>query len=379
MELARTRTLPPRGAESAPVVVLLHGFLGSRRDFASLQNTLSRSFETVAIDLPAHGDSAWLRAAAPGWLGAALALSLATEVDRLAPQRQIVIVGYSMGGRLAMQLAADDDALAGRISALITLSASAGIEDTEARATRMARDEKLAERLGGMSALDFARWLRREWYSLPLWGRARPLSSDAAFEPMIRRRVDGARLSALAEVLVALSPGRVRALNDWLRKPPFRLLYVAGDDDEAYAGAARALAAPGEDAAKAEGEDSVLLRTDHPNLSVRLVPQAAHNLLAQAPNTVARLVAQFIEDAPARPTPPTSPTTPPPGLPPPPPRSRAVSAPPPRTAPAAASSAPSPRDKGLVVRGAKILRFRLPLRAPLPGVGLEWREGAEAL
>ena len=66
------------------------------------------------------------------------------------------LVGYSMGGRLALHVAL---ALAGRVRRLVLIGASPGIADAGARAERAAADERLAGEVEAMTIEAFAeRW-----------------------------------------------------------------------------------------------------------------------------------------------------------------------------------------------------------------------------
>eukprot|EP00966_Prymnesium_polylepis_P173565 4015232-Prymnesium_polylepis.1 len=55
-------TRPSISRRTRPLVVLVHGFLGDRRDVEPLRCAISAlgSFDCVSVDLPWHGDSARL-------------------------------------------------------------------------------------------------------------------------------------------------------------------------------------------------------------------------------------------------------------------------------------------------------------------------------
>src|SRR6185312_15342086 len=68
------------------------------------------------------------------------------------------LVGYSMGGRLALHVAL---ALPGRVGRLVLIGASPGIADPDQRAARRAADEALADEVDVMTIEAFAdRWAR---------------------------------------------------------------------------------------------------------------------------------------------------------------------------------------------------------------------------
>ena len=90
------------GKESAPVMVLLHGGLGSIDDFAALLPRLQQHFRVVALDTRGHGRSTFGQAA----LTYAQA---ADDVRQLLQHLQIQrysLFGFSDGGITAYRLAA---------------------------------------------------------------------------------------------------------------------------------------------------------------------------------------------------------------------------------------------------------------------------------
>lgn len=104
-------------AGQGPLVLFLHGTGGSSRAWSNQLRRLSQTHKVVAVDLPGYGDSelgdavhsvsdyvpfldAWMESA--GWESA-------------------VVVGSSMGGRLALQLALD---YPHRVRALVLVNAS---------------------------------------------------------------------------------------------------------------------------------------------------------------------------------------------------------------------------------------------------------------
>src|SRR5919198_1507155 len=86
---------------SGPVVVLLHGILGSRQSWVQLVALLRRDFTVVAPDLLGHGNS--MKRRGDYSLGAH-AGRLRDLLDALGV-RSATVVGHSLGGGVAMQFA----------------------------------------------------------------------------------------------------------------------------------------------------------------------------------------------------------------------------------------------------------------------------------
>ncbi len=89
------------GPPDAPAIVFVHGTRLTGSYWAVQQAALSGEFHTIAPDLPAHG----MRAAEPFTLDGA-ADTIATAIRAGASGGRAIVVGLSLGGYVAMTLAA---------------------------------------------------------------------------------------------------------------------------------------------------------------------------------------------------------------------------------------------------------------------------------
>ncbi|CCG43100.1 alpha/beta fold hydrolase [Magnetospirillum molischianum] len=87
------------GASSSPPLVILHGLLGSSRNWGSVAKALSDSWHVLAFDLPNHGASPWAETMDYPFM----AREIAAAIETLG--RKVVLLGHSMGGKAAMTLA----------------------------------------------------------------------------------------------------------------------------------------------------------------------------------------------------------------------------------------------------------------------------------
>lgn len=90
------------GAADAPPVVCVHGYTGSADAFNALARHLQHRLRIVAPDVRGHGESAWSRDGAYGYLDQAS--DIAALVDRLELET-FALIGTSMGGIIAMAYA----------------------------------------------------------------------------------------------------------------------------------------------------------------------------------------------------------------------------------------------------------------------------------
>lgn len=91
-----------QGSATQPPLVLLHGFLGSSYDWRELLPHLSQDYYCIAVDLPGHGRSCDIQIDSPGFSDC-VALLRHTLLKAGIPRFHLL--GYSLGGRIALHLA----------------------------------------------------------------------------------------------------------------------------------------------------------------------------------------------------------------------------------------------------------------------------------
>ena len=197
--------------------VFLHGFLGQPADWADVQAHLGPSLRVRVPVLPGHGAGA-----------ARTEDEFVRQQSEMGPCR---VVGYSMGGRLALRWAL---ASPRQVRSLVLVSASPGIEGDIDRAERRARDARWAMLLRAGDREAFL----KAWYEQPVFASLH--ANPYLLADVCRRRARGS-LRDLAEVVERMSPGAVPSLWRRLGELGQPVLHVAGERDVVYAGmAARA-------------------------------------------------------------------------------------------------------------------------------------------
>lgn len=258
-----------RDGHGSPLL-LLHGFTGSGATWDSLRATLRDRFEIITVDLPGHG-----RSSAPP---DPVRYSLRRTADDLAHVLDAfdighaAALGYSMGGRAALQLALAHPA---RICALILEGASPGIAGVAERSARVAADEALAAAIGrdGMEAF-VDRWER-----LPLWESQSAL--PAATRAGLRAERLGQRAEGLAGALRGAGAGVEPPVTERLVELSMPVLLIAGALDARYVALGRAMA------------------ERFPDARLEVVPDAGHAVHLERPDAFAALVADFLSSLPA--------------------------------------------------------------------------------
>ncbi len=229
-------------------ILALHGFTLGGAMFRELNQLVDAPI--VAPDLPGHGGR---DATNTGWEEA-----VAAVVDGARTFQPATILGYSMGGRLALGAALAEPTLFPR---LVLVSTSLGIADETKRAERRASDEahaKAIEQAG--SAEDFV----RSFGSMPfLQAPGASLDLDSI---RLANRADG-----IAGALRGMGQGSQPFFGGDLNRLEMPVVWVAGSRDEQYT----------EIAAQGAAES--------PNGSLVIV-DAGHNVIAENPAAVAAVV-----------------------------------------------------------------------------------------
>jgi 2-succinyl-6-hydroxy-2,4-cyclohexadiene-1-carboxylate synthase len=228
----------------ATPVILLHGFAGTGRHWERVVAALPGGrCEPLALEL-ADGDP--------------IGPDGVTELIAARAPERFVLGGYSMGGRVALHVAL---ALRERVSRLVLVSASAGLEDEAARAQRRAADGALAaeiERRG-------VGWFVTRWRGVPLFAGDPAWVAEEVAED--ERRCTPA---ALAASLRAFGPGTMAPMWDRLGELAMPVAVLAGARDARYVAEGRRLAASIRGA------------------TLEVVAGAGHRLALEAPAAVAR-------------------------------------------------------------------------------------------
>ena len=252
------------GDPRLPAILFLHGFMGSGADWASEISALDEQFHCVALDLAGHGSSLGLPPDAYTIEGTTRALL--DLLDELGITRA-VLVGYSMGGRIALYLALRHPE---RCSGLFLQSASPGIEEPAERLARRKADEERARRL---ESGDLASFLEA-WYRQPLF------ASLARREGLLRETIE-ARMrndrGELARALRRMGTGNQPSLWEELGAIQVTALAVAGDLDERYAGI------------------STRMASLSPRIRAAVVPGAGHNVHLESPEAYLALLKRFLD------------------------------------------------------------------------------------
>ena len=247
-------------------VTLLHGFTQSVRSWHEVIAGMPAGYQWVLPDLRGHGNTR-VRPGARHTMEACTA-DLEMLWDHLGISRTH-LVGYSMGGRLALHVAATRPQ---RILSLLTIGAHAGLEE-DAREGRRRGDEGLAQRIEKDGLEAFVNY----WSSLPMFAGLE--RRGPSFVAQVRTERMNNHVAGLAESLRGMGAGAMRPVWDELMRVTCPCTFVAGQLDHGYVASARRLAAT------------------VPDGRVVVVQRAGHTVHQERPEAFARLLLAHLEAA----------------------------------------------------------------------------------
>ena len=232
----------------APTVTFVPGFMQRGEAWEPVAGRLAASYRSVCLDF-----ATW------------------TFEERIGELLEAVppggaLVGYSMGGRLALHAALREP---DRFAALVLVGVTAGIEDAGERDERRRSDESLAEWMERRSIEEVV----ERWERQPVFATQPPELRE--LQRPGRMSHDPARLAELLR-----SAGQGASPPVWHRLGELRcpVLLTAGEHDRRYATAALRMA------------DAI------PDARVRLVKDAGHAPQLEAPDEFAALLRQFLDE-----------------------------------------------------------------------------------
>lgn len=242
---------------------LLHGFTGSASEWGEIviEGLRAAGYRPVALDLPGHGERAGELEGDAYTLEAALASIHAAHAD------ESPVVGYSMGGRVALHLV---NRYPGRVSKLVLESASPGLRSERERAKRRTADEELAGRIVRDGLDSFL----EAWEALPIFATQAVLPAETRASVRDRRLKND--IGSLAAALRGLGTGTLPSLWERLPEIVVPTLVIVGELDPKFTEVGRRMV------------------ERMPGAYLEIVPRVGHNVHLEAPDVWCEVVSGFL-------------------------------------------------------------------------------------
>jgi 2-succinyl-6-hydroxy-2,4-cyclohexadiene-1-carboxylate synthase len=248
-------------------LLLLHGFTGSVETWKPFIPYWSNDLKLIMVDVIGHGNSD-IPEDPDRYTMERAAGDLANVLDYLDIAK-IHLLGYSMGGRLAISFAI---LFPDRVKSLALESSSPGLQTLQERQDRVKKDRALAERIereGIKAFVDF-------WERIPLFASQRELPES--FQDNIRKQRLQNNPIGLSNSLRGMGTGRQPSWWEQLTALTIPVLLLVGEKDIKFCSIA-------------EQMDNLLERA-----KIYKVPQSGHAIHVEQPRIFGTIVSEFLQN-----------------------------------------------------------------------------------
>ena len=224
----RTYWVEEYGLRTGIPVVFLHGFTGSHATWYDMIASFSTDFRCIALDLPGHGQTVQTEPVRMEDFCEDLALLF----DTLTVE-QAHLVGYSMGGRVALSFAI---LYPKRVATLTLESASPGLEAPHEQVARQTKDDSLAQKIEENGIAAFV----QRWENLSLFATQKSMPDQKKEKIRAERLAQSER--GLAASLRGMGTGKQPSWWDQLATISSPVLIIAGALDKKFVSIAEKMA-----------------------------------------------------------------------------------------------------------------------------------------
>ncbi len=200
-------------------IIFIPGFLSKTEDFADIIKNLNVPYAVYSVDLFSE---------VPTSEAIEYQDFLNSLNDQLLtiPSKQKILVGYSLGARLALGLYLKSPKT---YSGLFLESLNPGIADSKEREERLILDRHLADQIRDSGFEEFL----KSWYQNPIFALSEEMQKNIVSEKLEHDPIQ------IAKILEDLSPGKMPSYWEDLSKITCPVALVNGEKDSKFVGIAR--------------------------------------------------------------------------------------------------------------------------------------------
>lgn len=248
-------------------LLLLHGFTGNHEQWTPFIESWSAEYQLIIVDLLGHGDSD-----APVDYTRYNTEHTVNDLVELLDQLHVesaIVLGYSMGGRIALSMA---QLAPSKVSGLILESTSPGLATLEERKARITSDEALASNIE-QHGID---WFVEYWAKIPLFASLKglPLHEQETIDQQRRNNTPQGLANSLRGIGTGAQPSWWDQLDN-ITKPT---LIIVGESDMKFRGIA----------------ELMMQRMSHSHKQLEIVSEAGHNVHMEQPHKFDTIVKRYL-------------------------------------------------------------------------------------
>ena len=242
-----------------PTLVFLHGLLGTQADWQKLSENLPH-FHCVALDLPWHGSAK----NNPVQDFDETCAYVAKQIQCAVGNQPYFLIGYSLGGRIALYYALYSQQEKYNLQGLIIEGGNLGLINETEKEVRWKNDVFWAQRFSHEKAES----VLNDWYQQAVFAHLTEGQRKALIEKRQTNCGDN-----IAQMLLATSLAKQLDLRPYVKNSPYPIYYFCGERDHKF---------------KQMALDNQL------NLSV--IPNAGHNAHQENPMVFAAQLNALLRD-----------------------------------------------------------------------------------
>lgn len=246
-------------------LLFLHGFTGSSQNWLPIVSVFEDAYQCILIDILGHG-----RTDSPTDSSLydieRVSRDIISILDELLIEK-VTLIGYSMGGRLALALAVNYPQ---RIKKLILESSSPGLQLESERNIRIKNDEKLANDI----TQNGIEWFVDFWEQIPLFESQHSLSTE--IKKTIRNQRMNNNSIGLVNSLIGMGTGSQPSYWDRLFSLEIPVLLICGEIDQKFCEIAKQMS------------------KKLPNAKVEKITGVGHAIHVEHPKIFGKIVSEFL-------------------------------------------------------------------------------------
>lgn len=243
-----------------PTLVFLHGLLGTKSDWQQLIEKLPH-FSCLALDLPFHGDAAQVEVEDFEQTCA----YLQNQIHHHLGDKPYILVGYSLGGRIALYYGLEAKIDKSNLRGLILEGANLGLSTIDEKQQRWENDLIWAERFQFQPLSS----VLEQWYQQPVFSHLNREQRQFLIE---KRSVHSGK--NIARMLLATSLALQQNFSEKVRSILLPIHYICGEKDQKF----RQMALGSQ-------------------LNFSLISQAGHNAHLENPQEYAQKLGQLLQNS----------------------------------------------------------------------------------